>query len=460
VQISFHGADRVVTGSCHLIECAGKRILVDCGLFQGSRDLDEMNAAPFGFDAAAIDVVLLTHAHLDHCGRLPLLVKRGFHGEIIATAATRELTRIVLLDAARLESEDNARRTRRNERRGLPPAEPLYSMLDAMHCLDFFGRTTEYGRELEVAPGIVATYIDAGHILGSASIVLRLTENGRTVRLTMSGDVGNIGRPLLRDPAMPPPSDVVVLESTYGDRLHKPVGSSIEEFYSAINETFARGGNVVIPAFAIERAQELLFYIHAGIALNRLAPSIPVFLDSPMAVSATELFRRHPESLEPETIAMLEKGDDPLALPGLRLVRETADSMKLNVIHGGAVIIAGSGMATGGRVVHHLRHNIGRPSTGVIIVGFAAVGTLARQIVDRAPVVRIFGEEIPVRAKVYTINGFSAHADQSELLRWQRASAARRTFLVHGEEPAMRVLAAQIGGPDVYMPQLHERFDL
>ena len=249
MKISFHGADRTVTGSCHLIECAGKRILVDCGMFQGSRELSEDNADPFGFEPAAIDFVLLTHAHLDHCGRLPLLAKRGFRGEIIATAATRELARVVMLDSARLQEEDAAREERRRARRkgGDGDGGPLYTVLDAMNVQEFFGRGATYDTPIEIAPGIRATYFDAGHILGSASILLELEEGGTRRRVVMSGDIGNAGRPLLNPPKQPPQCDVVVMETTYGDRNHKPFGPSVEEFYAAIEETFRRGGNVVIP---------------------------------------------------------------------------------------------------------------------------------------------------------------------------------------------------------------------
>ena len=462
MKLSFHGADRDVTGSCHLVECAGKRILIDCGLHQGSRELDEENAEPFGFDAAAIDFVLLTHAHLDHCGRLPLLAKRGFRGEIVATGASRELARLVMLDSARLQEEDAEHRDRRRSRQAGDgsPAQPLYTVLDAMNCLDNFGRTARYDVALELAPGIRVTFIEAGHILGSASLLLELEENGERRRALFSGDLGNAGRPLLPPPANPPAVDLVVIETTYGDRLHKPLGPSVEELYQAVADTFRRGGNVIIPTFALERAQELLFYLHEGISQSRILPSTQVFLDSPMAISATEIFARHPECLQPEAAKLLTSGADPFHLPGLHYVRETADSQKLNTIRGGAIIMAGSGMATGGRIRHHLKHNLWRADASVVIVGFAAVGTLARQIVDGAKVVRLFGEEIPVKAKVYTINGFSAHADQAELLAWHRQTHAKRTFLVHGEESVMTKFSALLANTEVVMPKPHEAFAL
>ncbi len=463
MKISFHGADRTVTGSCHLIECAGKRILVDCGMFQGSRELSEDNAEPFGFEPAAIDFVLLTHAHLDHCGRLPLLAKRGFRGEIVATGATRELARVVMLDSARLQEEDADRNRRRRTRHhgGNGDGEPLYGVLDAMNVLEFFGREAHYDAPLDIAPGVRATYFDAGHILGSASILLELEENGARRRVVMSGDIGNAGRPLLNPPKQPPECDVVVMETTYGDRNHKPFGPSVEEFYAAIEETFRRGGNVVIPTFALERAQELLYALHdAMVSDGRLPRSIQVFLDSPMAITATEIFRHHRECLSDEVADLFADGRDPLSVPGLHLTRELAESMSINKISGGAVIMAGSGMATGGRVRHHLKHNLWRADAGIIFVGFAAAGTLARIIIDGAKSVRIFGEEIPVKAKIHTIGGFSAHAGQQELIAWHKSSRAARTYLVHGDEKVMKTFAPLLQDTEAVMPAMNAEFEL
>jgi metallo-beta-lactamase family protein len=462
LKLSFHGADRSVTGSCHLVECAGKRILIDCGLHQGSRELDEENAAPFGFDAAAIDYVLLTHAHLDHCGRLPLLAKRGFRGEIIMTSASRELARLVMLDAAHLQEEDVHFRARRGGHDGgsHDNNKPLYSTLDALNCLDHFGRTAVYDQVFEVSAGVHATFIDAGHILGSASIFLELEEQGHSTSVLFSGDLGNAGRLLLRSPSKPPHAENVVMETTYGDRLHKPLGPSIEEFYSAITETFTRGGNVIVPTFALERAQELLYYLSQGIAQGRLTKSMQVYLDSPMAISATEIFRRHQECFEPATAKLFQEGHDPLSLPGLHFARQTVESIAINSIPGSAIIMAGSGMCTGGRVRHHLQHNIGREDSSIVFVGYAANGTLARRIIDGAKQVSIFGEDIPVRARIYTINGFSAHADQAELLAWQKQTSAKRTFLVHGEVDTMKQFAARLTDTRVEMPAPNQVFEL
>ncbi|MEJ2479371.1 MAG: MBL fold metallo-hydrolase [Acidihalobacter sp.] len=459
MKISFHGADRDVTGSCHLLEAKGQRILIDCGMYQGGRELEEENAEDFGFDPASIDVLLLTHAHLDHCGRIPLLVKRGFQGEIITTAATRELARVVMLDSAHLQEEEAERHARHAHRRGRDPLPPLYGSLDALNALDQFGRTAKYGQSVELATGLSATFYDAGHILGSASIRIEETDGERR-SVIFSGDLGNNGRPILRDPQLPPPADAVVMETTYGDRLHKALKPSVEELYGAITDTFERGGNVIIPTFALERAQEILYYLREGIENGQLPHNLPVFLDSPMAISATEIFRRHPECFDEEALELLQNGDDPFEVPGLHFTRETAESIALNQVEAGAVIMAGSGMCTGGRVRHHLKHNLWRNDCSVIFVGFAARGTLARRIIDGAKTVRIFGEEIPVRASIHTINGFSAHADQAELLAWHAKTKAPRTILVHGEEDTMEKFAALLKDTEVLMPDLNDELEL
>ncbi len=463
MKISFHGAAQGVTGSCHLLHCAGKRILVDCGFYQGSREMVEDNANDFGFDPASIDFLLLTHAHLDHCGRIPLLVNRGFRGEIITTAASRELARLVMMDSAGLQEEEARYRNRRAHRRGKRGKEvvPLYTILDALNALENFGRSANYGQALQLAPGIRATFIDAGHILGSANVLLEVSEQGHERRVLFSGDLGLHGRPILRDPATPPPADVVVMETTYGDRPHKELQPSIEELYDAINTTTQRGGNVVIPTFALERAQELLFYLHAGKEQGRLPAFLQVFLDSPMAISATQIFRRHPECYDEHTRELFRSGSDPFEFPGLHFTRETAESMAINQIAGGAVIMAGSGMCTGGRVRHHLKHNLGRERSSIVFVGFAARGTLARRIIDGAESVDIFGDEYAVRANVYTIGGFSAHAGQQELLAWHRATGTPDiTFLVHGEKDSMTEFGRLLGNTRVEMPELHQEFEL
>lgn len=462
MRIAFHGAARNVTGSCHLIECGAKRILIDCGLYQGGQEMDEENRNDFGFDPAAIDHLVLTHGHLDHCGRIPLLHRLGFRGTVLATAATRELARLVMLDSARIQEEEARYRNDkgRRKKRWDTPVEPLYNTLDALNSLDAFVDVAAFAHPHELCPGVRATFFDAGHILGSACILLELEEAGQQRRVLFSGDLGYNGRAILPDPAPPPQADVVVMESTYGDRLHKGLEPSIEELYQAINATVARNGNVLIPSFALERTQELLYYLREGIEQKRLPRHLPVYLDSPMAVSATQIFRRHRECFDEETWAVLAAGRDPFDLPGLAIVRDAAESMALKQVRG-AVIIAGSGMCTGGRIRHHLRHNLWRREASVVFVGYAAEGTLARRIIEGDEVVRVLQEDVEVNAEIYTIGGFSAHADQQELLNWHaRTGAPERTFLVHGELEAMQALAAQLTATKVEMPELHQSFAL
>jgi metallo-beta-lactamase family protein len=462
MKISFHGAAQGVTGSCHLLECGGKRILIDCGFYQGGRELEEDNADDFGFDASSIDYLLLTHAHLDHCGRIPLLVNRGFKGEIITTSASRELARLIMLDAAGLQEEEARYLNRRARRRGKSSdiIVPLYTTLDALNALGYLGRTARYNQVLELSPGVQVTFIDAGHILGSACILLELMDGKDQRRILFSGDLGLHGRPILRDPAIPPKADVVVMETTYGDRHHKQLEPSVDELYGAINETVGRGGTVIIPTFALERAQELLYYLHAGKEQNKLSGFLQVFLDSPMAISATEIFRRHPECYDEATAELFSTGQDPFQFPGLHFTRETADSMAINRVSG-AVIMAGSGMCTGGRVRHHLKYHLGLEHSSVVFVGYAAHGTLARRIVDGAKSVNIFGDEYPVRAQIHTIGGFSAHAGQTELLEWHRQTGQPdTTFLVHGEKDSMTTFSHLLNNTKVEMPELHQSFEI
>jgi metallo-beta-lactamase family protein len=416
----FHGANQGVTGSCHLV------------------------------------------------GRIPLLVKRGFQGEIITTSASRELARLIMLDSAHLQEDDANWRQRKALRYGKPVEKitPLYTTLDALNSQDYFGRVAAYDKPIELTDGIRVTFLDAGHILGSASILLELEEAGKQKRVLFSGDLGYSGRAILRDPEPPPVVDVVVMETTYGDRAHKALQPSVEELYEAIHDTFKRGGNVIIPTFAVERAQEILYYLHDGVGNGELPASMQVFLDSPMAISATEIFRRHSECYDEATAEKFSQGRDPFSDPGLHFTRETAESMALNRIGGGAIIMAGSGMCTGGRIRHHLKHHLWRRDSSIVFAGFAARGTLGRQILDGAATVQVFGENIPVRAKIYTIGGFSAHADCNELYKWhQHTGKPEKTFLVHGEPEAMQAFSNRLNSEqprrtEVFMPELHEVFVL
>ncbi len=456
MQLSFHGAAGDVTGSCHLLEVAGHRILIDCGMFQGSRRLHDENAVAFGFDATAIDLLLLTHAHLDHCGRIPLLVKRGFKGRIVTTAATMDLAKLVLQDAAMLQLEE----LRHRHTDGTPAGgEPLYTSADVAQAMAQFSGTANYGAAFELVPGVRATFQNAGHILGSASILLELEEVGVKRRIVFSGDLGNRDKPILNPPTPAPPADAVVMESTYGDRNHRSQADSIAEFRTAIIAALKRGGNVVIPTFALERAQDLLYYLREMIEQKLIPASTPVYLDSPMAISATEIFKRHQECFNPETRALLAAGVDPFALPGLHFTRDTQASIAINGVHG-AIIMAGSGMAAGGRILHHLRHNVSDSRNSLVFVGYASVGTTARQIIDGAQQVKLFGEVVPVRATVTTISGFSAHADHDDLLKW--VGKPGQIFLVHGEASAATVLAADLAkqGQSVQVPKMGDSVNL
>ncbi|MDE1891467.1 MAG: MBL fold metallo-hydrolase [Betaproteobacteria bacterium] len=465
MKISFHGANQDVTGSCHLLECNGTKILIDCGMFQGGRELEEENAEPFGFEPEEIDFVLLTHAHLDHCGRLPLLVKRGFKGEIITTSATRELARLVMVDAAHLQEEEALHRSRHpksnhNHHNKSTEISPLYVLVDAFRTMDFFGRTVHYHQPFQLTETISVTFYDAGHILGSASIYISAVEDNIKKTILFSGDIGNSGRPLLNDPETPAEVDYVVMETTYGDRLHRSFSDSVNELYHAIEHTINHGGNVIIPTFALERTQEILYFLNRGIEQQQLSSSTQVFLDSPMAISATQIFERHPALFRESIKQLFDSKKDPFQLPGLHFSRETADSIAINRIQSGAVIMAGSGMCTGGRVRHHLQHGLSRSECAVVFVGYASQGTLARRIIDGAKTVRIFNEELPVRANIYTINGFSAHADQAELVNWhKKIKNIKGTFLVHGDFKVMQTFKQLIAGK-VDIPEKNQIFNL
>jgi len=468
MKISFHGAANEVTGSCHLLEIGNIKILVDCGMYQGGAGLREENLKPFGFKAKDIDYLLLTHAHLDHCGRIPLLVKAGFKGEIITTSATKELAKLVLLDSARIQEEDAKRRSKhfRRHRKGNKSngkGSPLYNTLDALRSLDYFGRTINYKKTIKLEKGILVTFFDAGHILGAASIFIEAEYANEKKTFLFSGDIGNNNKPIIRDPSPLPDADIIVMETTYGDRSHRPINESVKELYDAINETFKRGGNVYIPTFALERAQELLFFLREGVERKNLQKNMQVFLDSPMAISAVDIYRRHPECFDEEALGLFSEKVDPFHLKNLTFTRDVAESISINNIKAGAVVMAGSGMCTGGRICQHLKHNLWREECSVIFVSFAASGTIARKIIDGAKTVFIYGEEIDVKAKIYTINGFSAHAGYDELLSWHKQfKNPKTTFLVHGSSESMANMASKLKslGHKVRLPKLHESFNL
>ena len=436
MQLEFYGAAGEVTGSCHILTVGGRRLLLDCGMIQGGAAPDARNRAPFPFDAAQVDAVILSHAHIDHCGRLPLLRKRGFRGPIHANPACLDLVRILLADSATMAERDAERDNRRRQTSGdRRRVEPLYTLDDALEVLQQF-RTARYGQAVEVLPGVELTFRDAGHILGSASVWLTLREGGRERRVAFSGDVGQYDSPILRDPDAGIAADLVLMESTYGSRLHRERGATLEEFGAILRNAKRDGGNVLIPAFAVGRSQEILYELATHFDEWELA-DWQVFLDSPMAIEASEVYWKHAELFDEEAQEWRERARSLPPLPNLRLCRTAEESMAINRLPHGALVIAGSGMCTGGRIVHHLKHNLARPECDVVFSGFQAQGTLGRAIVDGRDYVRIHGLPVKVAARVHTLGGFSAHGDQRDLLRWYDGIPGRPpVWLVHGEVAA------------------------
>lgn len=435
LRLTFLGGARSVTGSRFLLETGATRVLVDCGLSQ-ERDMQSKNWQPFPVPPDRINAVLLTHAHLDHCGLLPRLVREGFKGNIYATAPTAEIAKIVMLDSARLQTEDAEQKKKRHqkEKRVSPyPLVPLYTEKDAEAAASLF-RVVGYGETIPAADGLEAEFFEAGHILGSASIRVRAGQGGASRTVLFSGDIGRWDRPILRDPDPCDQADYLLMESTYGDSLHgneDEIGKSLQRI---ITSTVTAGGNVIIPSFAIERSQEVLYYLSALLDADRI-PHLLVFLDSPMATKVTDVYRHFTEFFDQEMRALITENRSPFDLRGLVMARRVEDSKSINRISGSVIVIAGSGMCTGGRIKHHLMHNIARSESTILFVGYQAEGTLGRQIVEGARRVRIFGENIPVKARIARIEGFSGHADRAELLRWASCLRARprQAFVIHGE---------------------------
>jgi metallo-beta-lactamase family protein len=460
VRLTFWGGAGQVTGSMHLLEAAGARILLDAGLFQGRRAETHTLNAQLPFDARRIDGVVLSHAHIDHSGRLPLLVKEGFHGPVYSTPATRDLSAVMLPDAGHIQEKDYEFLLRRG--RALPNSEPLYSLSDAIAVQDLMVGVP-YRRVFHLRKHLALEFHDAGHILGSATVDLRITEDGSR-RLVFSGDIGRRGLPIVRDPEPPSgPIDNLIIEATYADRLHESFHEAEALLAETVRRVAGRGGRLLIPAFAVGRAQELIYSLHQLYRAGQI-PEIPIVVDSPLAVDITTVFRLHPEVFDRRE-RLIEATNDLFDFPLLRYVREAADSKALNTDHGPMVIIAASGMVESGRILHHLAHGIGDHRNLVLFVGFQAEHTLGRRIQSGQKVVRILGQEYECRAEVETIAGYSAHADRNELRAWVRrlGGPIRRAFVVHGEAAALEAMATMLreeGVPDVRVPRHGESFDL
>jgi metallo-beta-lactamase family protein len=448
MKLRFLGGAAEVTGSCYLAETETARFLVDCGMFQGGREADLKNSAPFAFDPGALDFVLLTHAHIDHSGLLPRLCAQGFRGPIYTTSATTDLLEVMLLDSAHIQ-EKEVQWQQRHAKRGRRPhpahPAPLYSVAQAQACLEQL-RAVEYDAEIHPHPAVRCRFRDAGHILGAAIIEVWIDTGERRLKIVFSGDIGHPGKLIVRDPALIEGADYLLIESTYGNRQHKSLADTLTELEFAINDTLThKHGNVIVPAFAVGRTQDLLYLLTDLYRQGRLPP-LYIYVDSPMAIKATEITLKHAALLDAETRAMLDWLRSNHERPRINFIQDVAESMALASIKSGAVIISASGMCTGGRIKHHLTGNLGRRECSVLFTGFQAQGTLGRRIVDGAKSVRIFGEEVPVRASIYTIGGLSAHADQAGLLAWLRhyQRPPRQTFVVHGEADIAQIFCDEV----------------
>jgi len=465
LKLKFFGANRQVTGSCTLLEASDLRLLIDCGLFQ-EREYLGRNWASFPVPPESIDILFLSHVHLDHSGLIPKLVKEGFKGPIITTRPTMDMLPIVLLDAARIQEEDAAykrKRHKREGRKGPYPEIPLYTAEDAESVFPLV-QDKPYGKVIPINGHGKVRFHDAGHILGSAIVEVTLQEDGRQETVLFSGDIGQWNRPLMQDPTVFEHADYVVVESTYGDREHEDPVDVDRMLSKTINDTVARGGNVIIPTFAIERAQELLYHLGRLSRQDRI-PFLMTFLDSPMAMDITKVFMQYQDYLDSETQELIREGKNPFEFPGLRLTRTVVESKSINSIKGSCIIMAGSGMCTGGRIKHHLVQNISRPESTILFVGYQAKGTLGRQILDGKSEVRILGKTFPVRARVSQIQGFSAHAGRKDLLHWLDSfrSPPACLFLTHGEKEASRSLSEYIRrekGWRVAIPRYADEWEL
>lgn len=466
MKITFLGAAKTVTGSCYLIETQNTKFLVDCGLFQGHSKEDALNAEALPLNPAEFDYIFLTHAHIDHSGRIPKIYKDGFNGEVYATKATVELCAIMLPDCGHIQEFENEWRNKKRLRAGKPPLEPIYTYQDALDCMKLF-KKVNYGEALKINDEIKVRFNDAGHILGSSIIEFWISEKGKETKIVFSGDLGNRDMPIIRDPSIIESADYLVIESTYGNRLHENQSNRFEYFLDIINETIDKGGNVVIPSFAVGRTQEVIYELNKekesyDSKLKKIF-SIPVFVDSPLAISATEVFRNNLDCYDEEAREYINNGDNPLDFPGLQFTKTPDESRALNERKGSSIIISASGMCEAGRIKHHLKHNLWRKESTILFVGYQAQGTLGRKLIDGAKKVKIFGEDISVNARIEMIEGFSGHADKDGLLNWVKGFNRKpsKIFIVHGEEESMLSFANEINDKfkiDTIIPEKGESF--
>ena len=447
MKVKFMGAARTVTGSCFILETGGHRFAVDCGMHQGNGEIEKRNWETKIYEAEKIECILMTHAHIDHAGLLPRIVREGFRGAIYATPPTIDLLKILLLDSAHIQEMEALWKTRKRLRHGEGEKDvaPLYTRKDAEEVARYF-KTVDYEQQITPFAGLTVTFRDAGHILGASILELEVIENGKVSKLVFSGDIGRPAQLIIKDPTVIERADYLFMESTYGNRDHKNETDSLNELAEAIAYSYGRGEKVIIPSFAVERTQELLYCLHMLDGDGRLPKNMPVYVDSPLATQATEIFRKYTDYFDEEARGLLKKGEDPLRFPQLHFTRSTEESMKINTSDGPAVVVSASGMANAGRIRHPLRHNLWREGASVVFVGFQAQGTTGRRIVDGAKMIRIFNEDVAVKARIFTINGFSAHAGQSQLLEWlgHFRSQALQVFLIHGEYSAQQTLAGLI----------------
>jgi len=464
LKIQFHGAARTVTGSMHLLSIDGQKILLDCGLFQGRRKESRRRNRKLPFAAGEIHSCVLSHSHIDHSGNLPSLVKHGFKGHVYATRAAADLCGHLLRDSAYIQQKDAEYLNRKKSRKGFKPVEPLYTMADAKEALHRF-MDFPYGHKFNVGDNVKCTFLEAGHILGSAQVLLEIKRNGSKKRILFTGDLGRKEMPILRDPAPVGPVDALIIESTYGDRLHGPMASQLERLYEILHETYDRRGKIIIPAFSVGRTQRIVYFLHRLETEGRL-PAVPIYVDSPLSVNVTEVFRAHPECYDKGAAEFLSEEKDPFGFHRLHYIKDVEDSKRLNRTPGPYVVISASGMCEAGRILHHLKHAVADEKNTILIIGYQAEHTLGHRLVHKAGTVKIYGETYPVRARVEVMNAFSAHADRDGLLRHVNErieGKPRQTFVVHGDEDQALAFAGHLraaGLKSVAVPERGETFEI